>query len=155
MGGCMGCHGVAQSKGADFSFLLANAPFTAPEVVGGTGNITPFPINNYDDVLEMFNGYVADNPINIKGSPHQDFWNDEYNGTVLTRDGYTNFTTGMAAGYKIADCQTPSSASSNIIKLLQGPLPGGYPPEMPAGGPYFPKEQVDNLAAWIDNGCPK
>ena len=36
MGECMGCHGVAQGSGVDFSFLIANAPFTAPEVVGGT-----------------------------------------------------------------------------------------------------------------------
>lgn len=148
MGGCMGCHGVAQSRGADFSFLLANAPFTAPEVVGGTGNITPFPINSYDDVLEMFNDYVADNPINIEGSPHKDFWNM----------GYTEFTTGMApnTNIKIADCQTPSSTNSNIIAILRGMTPptAPYNPgQMPEGGPYFPAEQIDNLAAWIDNGC--
>lgn len=151
MGGCMGCHGVAQSRGADFSFLIGNAPFTAPEVVGGTGNITPFPINTYADVEEMFNDYVADNPINIKGSPHKDFWNM----------GYDEFTTGMApgTGIKIADCQTPSSENSNIIAVLRGinPLPNAsyYPGQMPEGGPYFPAAQIDNLATWIDNGCPE
>ena len=146
MGGCMGCHGIAQSQGADFSFLLANAPFNAPEVVGSTvGNITPFAINNYADVEEMFNGYILDNPINIANSPHGAFWNK----------GYVNFTTGEAYGQKIADCQTPSSANSNIITILQGPLTSAGIPEMPAGGPYFPQEQVDNLAAWIDKGCPE
>ena len=34
MGGCMGCHGVAQQKGGDFSFLIVGAPFKAPEFVG-------------------------------------------------------------------------------------------------------------------------
>ncbi len=134
---------------ADFSFLIANAPFIAPEVVGGTGNITPFPINTYADVEEMFNEYVADNPINIKGSPHKDFWNM----------GYIEFTTGIApqTNIKIADCQTPSSANSNIIAILRGQKPpnASYNPgQMPLGGPYFPEAQINNLANWIDNGCP-
>lgn len=151
MGGCMGCHGVAQSNGADFSFLIANAPFTAPEVVGATiGNFTPFQVKTYADVEKMFNEYIKDNPINIEGSPHKAFWNL----------GYQNFVTGNAyKGIKTVDCQTPSSKNSNLIAILKGikPLPhstaGFYPGQMPAGGPYFPKKQIDNLAAWIDAGC--
>jgi hypothetical protein len=35
MGGCMGCHGNAQSGGAGFSFILDGGPVTAPEVAVG------------------------------------------------------------------------------------------------------------------------
>ncbi len=147
MGGCMGCHGVAQSKGADFSFLIANAPFTAPEVVGGTGNITPFAVNTYADVQKMFTEYVADNPVNINGSPHLAFWDMDY----------TFFTTMDApnTGIKIVDCKL-GSKQSNLIAILRGETPphASYNPgQMPQGGPYFPAEQIDNLAAWIDAGC--
>jgi len=31
MGGCMGCHGVAQLNGADFSFILRNGRVLEPE----------------------------------------------------------------------------------------------------------------------------
>ena len=37
MGGCMGCHGGAQSAGTDFSFLLGNGPTVdGPEATGVT-----------------------------------------------------------------------------------------------------------------------
>ncbi|MDF1759526.1 MAG: hypothetical protein P1U40_03215 [Coxiellaceae bacterium] len=33
MGGCMGCHGMAQRYGTDFSLILADGPFTHPDVM--------------------------------------------------------------------------------------------------------------------------
>ncbi len=115
-------------------------------------NITPFPIKTYADVIKMFNDYVKDNPINIQGSPHKDFWN-------MKKGGYKRFTQGNSTkidGMKIADCQTPSSANSNIIALLRGQTPPhavSDPGRMPELGPYFPEAQIKNLADWIDNGC--
>ncbi|WP_309887433.1 hypothetical protein [Archangium sp.] len=45
MGGCMGCHGNAQRKGADFSFILLGGPVTAPDTISvgpsGTGAMVP------------------------------------------------------------------------------------------------------------------
>jgi len=32
MGGCMGCHGIAQKNGSDFSFLVADANFDRPDL---------------------------------------------------------------------------------------------------------------------------
>lgn len=42
MGGCMGCHGVAQGKGTDFSFLLDNLgkPVKAPDKLDSLPNTT-------------------------------------------------------------------------------------------------------------------
>lgn len=145
MGGCMGCHGVGQLKGADFNFLIANSPFTAPEVVGASGTISLRDINTYADVQSMFTDYVTLNGIGINGSPHGSFWNN------LT---YEQFTLGnvpnVSPATEIAECG--DSESSAIVQILEG----GYNvfPEMPAGGPYFPEEQVTAFAKWIDAGCP-
>ena len=60
MGGCMGCHGRAQSfKGTDFNFLIGNAPFSEPEIPR-LNVITPvFPIRSYRDVREMFKAFES------------------------------------------------------------------------------------------------
>jgi hypothetical protein len=49
MGGCLGCHGVAQvNKGTDFSFILANSRVAVPETPDvdppGTTNPAPLPL---------------------------------------------------------------------------------------------------------------
>jgi len=51
-----------------------------------------------------------------------------------------------------------NSETSGLVNILEeknkGDFPSGYP-EMPAGGPYFPEEQIKSLAAWVDADCPK
>lgn len=144
MGGCMGCHGVAQINGSDFNFLIKNSPFTAPEVVGDEGTISLRNINTYADVQQMFDDYVKLNGIGINGSPHKAFWDS------LT---YTQFTTGDVPNVGIKICECGDSEKSAIVQILKGTYEGI--PEMPAGGPYFPEEQIDKFAAWIDNNCPE
>jgi mono/diheme cytochrome c family protein len=144
MGGCMGCHGVAELNGTDFNFLIKNSPFTSPEVVGGSGVINFINVNTYKDVQSMFDSYVSLNGIAISGSPHKKFWDN------LT---YQQFITGdvpYVSGVKILKCG--DSANSNLVNILKGSLPNGIP-EMPAGGPYFPEEQIDSFAKWVDAGC--
>jgi len=50
---------------------------------------------------------------------------------------------------KIVNCG--SSATSAIVQILQGKYDSDV--EMPAGGPYFPAEQVAEFAKWIVAGC--
>lgn len=153
MGGCMGCHGVSQSqKGSDFNFLIANAPFTAPEFVGGAGRINVRSIKTYADVQSMFTDYVKFNGLGgeVKnGSPHGAFWNN------MT---YKEFTTGKvnAGGdsVKICDCVSGVPENSNIYNILKSSISGNYP-RMPAGGPFFPVAQIDSFGVWIKNKCPK
>lgn len=145
MGGCMGCHGVAEINGTDFNFLIKNSPFTAPEVVGGSGVIDFIDVQTYADVQTMFTQYVALNAVNINNSPHKNFW------ATMT---YDQFTTGNVpnVGVKILECG--NSAKSNLVQILSGSITaGGGIAEMPAGGPYFPEEQVKSFAKWVDNGC--
>ena len=42
-GGCLGCHGVAQTNGADFSFTLSNAPNRRPDPADPLPALTPQP----------------------------------------------------------------------------------------------------------------
>ena len=147
MGGCMGCHGVAQLKGADFNFLVVNAPFPSPEFVGSDEGIINFRvINNYSDVQKMFNEFVTLNGIKIQDSPHGKFWDD------LTYDQFTTGNVPNVGNIKICDCSGDKGDESNIITILEGML-GGIT-EMPAGGPYFPEAQVNEFKTWIDNKWP-
>ncbi|PHR36694.1 MAG: hypothetical protein COA38_01320 [Fluviicola sp.] len=150
MGGCMGCHGVAQSrKGSDFNFLIANAPFTVPEFVGGAGRINIRSINSYADVQSMFDDYVRFNGLGGKvqgSSPHKAFWSS------LSYDDFTTGNVPGVGGVKICDCG--NADSSNIYNILKGSITGGYP-RMPGGGPFFPEAQIDSFGVWINNNCPK
>ena len=148
MGGCMGCHGVAQSeKGSDFNFLIGNAPFSAPEFVGKSGKMPVRAINSYSDVQNMFNDFVTKKGINIKGSPHKSFWNK------LT---YDEFKTGTVPGVGIKICNCGDSKTSNIVNILKGQIHSGGSdyPKMPLGGPYFNQAQINEFAKWIDKDCP-
>lgn len=146
MGGCMGCHGVAEQNGADFSFLIKNGPFTAPEVVGGAGVIDFIDVKTYKDVQSVFNSYLMLNGITTIGnSPHKKFWDTLSHSEFISGDA-------PGTGLKIVTCG--DSGTSNLIKILKGPL-GTYPPQMPEGGPYMPEEQIDSLAKWIDGNCPE
>ncbi|KAA3631734.1 MAG: hypothetical protein DWQ02_15935 [Bacteroidetes bacterium] len=144
MGGCMGCHGVGQISGSDFNFLIKNGPFTAPEVVGDQGTISLRNINTYADVQAMFNDYVKLNGIGINGSPHKAFWN------TLS---YNDFINGNVPNVGIKICTCGDSEKSAIVQILKGSYDGIG--EMPFGGPYFPDEQVEKFAKWIDDGCPE
>jgi len=147
MGGCMGCHGVAQINGTDFNFLIKNSPFTAPEVVGGAGVVDFLDINTFADVQKMFTQYVALNPVNISNSPHKRFW------STLSYDQFiTGDVPNVSGKVKILNCG--DSANSNLVKILSGRIKaGGGIAEMPAGGPYFPEEQIKSFAKWVDAGC--
>ncbi len=39
-------------------------------------------------------------------------------------------------------------------KSVQGRLDSSGGPQMPPGGPYWTREQLDLFAKWIDAGCP-
>jgi hypothetical protein len=91
--------------------------------------------------------------LNSPGCPHKAFWNN------LT---YEQFTGGSVPGVSpaVQILVVGDSKNSNIIQALQGtglfdPNTGSYP-QMPADGPpFFSKDQIDEIAAWIDNKCPK
>lgn len=152
MGGCMGCHGNAQQGGADFNFLIANAPFTVPEFTGVTIPGCPpgaeaKPLNTWADVQKFLNDCAILTKINNTPTSHGPFW-DMPNKSA--KENYNYFTGNDVFGTKICDCTKPGS-QSNIIQYLKGTAAG---PRMPGGGgPYFTMAQIAELETWITNGC--
>jgi len=149
MGGCMGCHGIGQESGGDFNFLIANAPFSSPEFVGSNIGINSFrEINNYEDVLAMFDDFVSLNKLTGEiedSAPHHAFWDS------LTYDQFiTDSLTVYGNKYKIVNCGHPDN--SDIVEALEGMLAGVR--QMPGGGPYFPENQIEEFKTWIKDGCP-
>jgi hypothetical protein len=102
--------------------------------------------------VQAFITQILENNKETVGPPHQDFWNNL---------SYDQFTTGNVPGVdSVKILVVGNSKSSNIIQALQGtglfdPNTGQYP-QMPALGPtYFTSDQIAEIAAWIDNGCPQ
>jgi hypothetical protein len=108
---------------------------------------------NFAAVQAFLSLVISQNGNDISGATHKAFWNTTT---------YTEFTTGDVPHV------TPSvrilipgnSAQSNIILALlgRGPLfdPSSNYGQMPQDGPpYFTTAQVNEIAAWIDAGCPE
>jgi hypothetical protein len=89
----------------------------------------------------------------VPNAPHGSFW---------TSMSYQDFTTGDVPGVTPATkiLVVGNSQRSNIIQALLGigPLfgPSGSIGQMPADGPpFFTIQQIAEIAAWIDAGCPQ
>jgi len=118
--------------------------------------------NNYKDVQAFITQIMEENKVEgapPPKSPHKAFW--------LTMS-YEDFTRGTVPGVKdpvtgkaISILTVGDSASSNLILALrgQGPL---FDPEhgafgrMPANDQKpFTDNQINEIADWIDRGCPE
>ena len=95
----------------------------------------------------------------VPGAPHKAFWatlsyDDFVNGAV---PGVQDPTTGGPIPILVKG----NSAQSNLILSLQGKGPlfdpnTGTFGQMPANGPpMFTSDQIQQLADWIDAGCPE
>lgn len=176
-GGCLGCHGSqGQFAGGDFSVIAATGNSFVPQPVTPypTGKTpvaqnpagfplpkglkikgkTNYTINNFQDVQDLLNAFVSNHTIPINQSPHKEFWNTTY----------SNFVTGNVPniGENLTILTKGDAANSTIIKILKGPLPGGYPPQMPANSGtlplnnIFPRQDsvISALSKWIQDSCP-
>jgi hypothetical protein len=109
---------------------------------------------NYRQVQQILDDAVG-GPGSFVGPPHRDFWRTQ------TRDQFVGFS---VPGFPDLPLITLGDGdNSNIIKALRGQAPFGQDigvPEatirrMPAGLPPIPDTQIDQIAAWIDDGCPE
>jgi hypothetical protein len=89
----------------------------------------------------------------VSNAPHGAFWSS------LT---YEQFTTGNVPGVDSVKILVVGDANnSNLIQALSGTTgtpfdPNGQYGQMPANGPpYFSQDQINEIAAWINNGCPQ
>jgi hypothetical protein len=96
------------------------------------------------------NGQAADS----QNAPHGAFW------STLTYDQFVNGNApNIDPPAKIL--VVGNSAQSNLILALRGsgklfdPNTGSYG-QMPADGPpFFTDDQINQIAGWIDAGCPQ
>jgi hypothetical protein len=117
-------------------------------------------LNSYADVQQFITTVLTQNNESAANAPHGAFWSSL---------SYEQFVNGDVPG--VTDCNTGKpmpilvkgdSKASNIIQALQGtpgtcfdPTNGAYG-QMPANGPpFFTDEQINELAGWIDAGCPE
>ena len=126
------------------------------------------PLTNWKEVQ----AFLQANSGSITSSPHGAFWN------TLTYDQFVNHSAnnpdlgcvpdprGVAGGPPcVKDANgnpvqiliKGNSKDSNIILALKGlpPFDCSFFPQMPDGGPYWTTDMVNQLAAWIDAGCPE
>jgi hypothetical protein len=118
------------------------------------------PLNSFTAVQQFINQVLSENGEQggVLVSPHRAFWK------TMTYDQFVN---GNVPGVSDPNTGNPvpilingNSAQSNFILALQGrgPMfgPNGSFGQMPANGPpFFSNDQINSIAGWIDNGCPK
>jgi hypothetical protein len=106
---------------------------------------------NYQQVQRILDDGVGGSGSPV-GGPHQAFWRTQ------TRDQFVGFSIFGLPLITLGD-----GDNSTIIKALRGQapfgqdlgVPGASFRRMPAGRPPIPDAQIDQIAAWIDDGCPE
>lgn len=118
-------------------------------------------IKFFADVQQFFSG------IDASGAPHGNFWKQSEDPLA----SYCSFVDGDVPGGQATANPVTGKAlpilskgdgeGSNIILALRG-TPGSFwdktdpnSPfgQMPAGGPYFSDDQIQELSDWISDGC--
>ena len=128
-------------------------------------NSTGGPMTNirYADIQGYLTAIMSKDNVPIAQSPHGVWWNINYH----------DFTTGQVpgVGIPIMDTGTPLQSAFYVILTNQNGLPGGFPPQMPEGGPFITDpgyttkladgkvitgaEIVANMKSWLENGFPQ
>lgn len=119
-------------------------------------------LNNFKEVQAFITSVMEENKVEgtpPPKSPHKAFWSTM---------SYQDFTTGYVPGVKDPVTGNPISiitvgdaASSNLILALRGQGPLFDPNKgafgrMPANTQKpFSDEQINEIAGWIDKGCPE
>ncbi|MET1112130.1 MAG: hypothetical protein ABWX67_11450 [Allosphingosinicella sp.] len=104
-------------------------------------------LNNFADVQNLLNDFVASAGVSPTQAPHGVFWDTDY-------ESFMNLS--IFNEYPVVD--KGNAAASNIILALQGNLSGI--PQMPQPDPPYNSanpsqdEVIAALSAWINAGCP-
>jgi hypothetical protein len=116
-------------------------------------------LTSFAAVQKFFNDFIDAHNIQIAGAPHHAFWNTSYDTFV---NGDVPNVSDPNNNNPIPVLTKGDGAHSNIIYALSGTPgtlwdpnnPAGFG-QMPYGGPYFSKDQIQELSDWITAGCPK
>jgi hypothetical protein len=107
-------------------------------------------IASYKDFQSFMSETMTALGADAEFAPHEEFW------ASLT---YSEFTQGNVPGIgqAVRILIPGDSAGSALIQALKGEgMFAGAPfRRMPAGGPFMSDDQIGEIAAWIDAGCPE
>lgn len=94
----------------------------------------------------------------IEFSPHGAFWNEMSYRQFI--EGNLPEVTDRATGKPLKILIVGNARESNIIMALRGTKGSMFDREtgsigrMPPTGPFMSDEEINQLADWIDRGCP-
>ncbi|WP_051440475.1 hypothetical protein [Ensifer aridi] len=107
-------------------------------------------ISSYKEFQSFMSETLAAMGVDAEFAPHEEFWSS------LT---YSEFTQGNVPGIaRAVRILIPGdSAGSALIQSLKGEgiFTGAPFRRMPGGGPFMTDDQIGEIAAWIDAGCPE
>lgn len=112
-------------------------------------------INSYAAVQNLLNDFVTSAGVTPALAPHKVFWEDL---------DYNEFVTGNVPGVQggtIPILVKGDADSSNLIKILKGPLTSFRINQMPEYSPPYnaaspsQSDVINGLTYWIINNCPE
>jgi Ferritin-like len=107
----------------------------------------------FSDIVALLQTLTGNDPNLGTGSPHGAFWNQTYDAFVALK------TDDWGVPGNLVTKGDPNK--SNLYLALAGKSPfGDFPPQMPdiaadANGRFATSAELQTVATWITNGCPK
>jgi hypothetical protein len=132
--------------GPDFKYLPKNA-----RTQSVPSNAITAPV--FSDIVALLQTLTGNDPNLGTGSPHGAFWNQSYDAFIAQK------TDAWGVPGNLVVKGDPNS--SNLYLALAGKSPfGNFPPQMPdvsldANGRIAMPTELQTVATWITNGCPK
>jgi hypothetical protein len=107
------------------------------------------PITSYAQLQTFISQTMTALGASAQFAPHGEFWND------LSYEQFVNGNVPGVPGPAVKILVVGNSVGSAFIQALRGEgIFAGPFNRMPSGGPYFTPAQIDEIAGWIDAGCP-
>jgi hypothetical protein len=107
----------------------------------------------FSDIVALLQTLTGNDPNLGTGSPHGAFWNQPYDAFIAQK------TDEWGVPGNLVTKGDPNK--SNLYLALAGKSPfGDFPPQMPdvaddANGRLATSTELQTVATWITNGCPK
>jgi hypothetical protein len=109
-------------------------------------------LGSYADVQTFIKDVMAQLGADATFAPHEEFWR------ALSYQEFVDGNVPNIGGAPVKILVKGNSAESAIIQALKGEglfAPGARFRRMPGGGPFFSAQQIQEVADWIDAGCPE
>lgn len=133
----------------------AIAPNSRIQVAQATPAPAPSgPVPGFARVREILDNSIQNWIKDQQREPHLDVHGPKFHWN--TREELLKAVVEIGDGYPLIDPQLIGNGRAEETFLIQYLRHDGEMfVRMPSGGPYLPDEQIDEIARWIDAGCPE